>query len=75
VLGAYADPSASGMQDLFFKLTNHSPDHHDDVYLRAILWGDGNIQYANYMNTSQLVEWANTAGMPSSDYANWLTKA
>src|SRR6185312_16862070 len=74
VLGSLPDPNQAGMQDLFFKLTNHAADHHDDVYLRAILWGDGNIQYANYMNTGQLTDWMNAANAPSAVYANWLTK-
>lgn len=74
VLGA-ADYDNNGFVDLFFKLTNHSPDHHDDVYLRAIMHLDGNIQYANYMTTGQFVDWMGKAGTPSAVYDSWLTKA
>jgi hypothetical protein len=73
VLGTETDAS-TGFVDLFFKLTNHSADHHDDVYLRAIMHVDGNIQYANYMNTSQLLDYMNKNGTPSSVYSNWLTQ-
>jgi len=75
VLGSMQDPGQAGFQDLFFKLTNHSADHHDDVYLRAVLWGDGNIQYANYMNASQFTTFMSDHGVTAAVYNNWLTKA
>ena len=73
VLGA-ADYDNNGFVDLFFKQTNHSADHHDDVYLRAILHLDGNIQYANYMTATQFTNWMTQAGTPASVYNNWLTQ-
>lgn len=66
-------PQNEQFVDVFFKLTNHSADHHDDVYLRAIMHLDGNIQYANYMNTSQFNEFMASAETPYGVYANWMT--
>ncbi len=74
VLGTVTDTS-TGFIDLFFKLTNHNADHHDDVYLRAIMHVDGNIQYANYVNTNQFLDFMNKNGTPGSVYSNWLTQA
>ncbi|HEY0421377.1 MAG TPA: matrixin family metalloprotease, partial [Acetobacteraceae bacterium] len=71
VLGA-ADYDHDGFIDFFWKQTNHSADHHDDVYLRAIMHWDGNIQYANYMNTDQFAGWMAATGTPAAVYARWL---
>lgn len=73
VLGSVFDQEA-GTMDLMFKLTNHAADHHDDVYLRAILHDDGNIQYANYMNATQLTQWMGHAGIAPAVYSGWLTQ-
>ena len=74
VLGSLPDPNQSGFDDLLFKLTNHSADHSDDVYLRAILYPDGNIQYANYMNASQFTAWIAATGTPAAVYSHWLSQ-
>jgi hypothetical protein len=73
LLGSVFD-QMTGEMDLMFKLTNHSADHADDVFLRAILHNDGNIAYANYMNTSQFTAWMASDNVAPAVYANWLTK-
>jgi hypothetical protein len=66
LIGSAYDPQ-SGLMDLMFKQTNVS-----DTYLRAILWADGNIEYANYMNTAQLTTWATGAGVAPAVQNQWL---
>ena len=68
------DYEHDGFVDLFFKLTNHAADHHDDVYLRAIMHLDGNIQYANYMNAAQFQDWMTRSGVQQGVYADWMTR-
>lgn len=71
VLGG-ADYDRNEFVDLFFKLNDHAADHHDDVFLRAILYADGNMQYANYMDATQTIDWMQAAGVSSAVYASWL---
>ena len=69
-----ADYDNNGFVDLFLKQINHSPDHHGDVFLPAIMRLDGNIQYANYMTASQFTDWLAKAGTPNNVYSSWLTQ-
>jgi hypothetical protein len=68
LIGSVYDQENGGM-DLMFSLNNSN-----DVYLRAILHTDGNIQYANYMTTTQLVQWATSQEISSSIYNGWVAK-
>jgi hypothetical protein len=67
LLGSVYDQENGGM-DLMFQLTNSS-----DVYLRAILFPDGNIQYANYVTGAQLTSWATSQEISPTVYDAWLS--
>lgn len=60
LLGSLFDQANGGM-DLVFKVNNMT-----DVYLRAILFTDGNIQYANYVTGTQLHQWAATENISAA---------
>jgi hypothetical protein len=64
--GSTFDQENGGM-DLIFKLTNST-----DVYLRAILHTDGNVDYANYVTTAQLLSWATSQQISPTIYDNWI---
>jgi hypothetical protein len=68
LLGSVYDQQNGGM-DLMFAV-NNSPG----IYLRAILHTDGNIQYANYMNATQLSQWATSADISTTTTGAWLAK-
>ena len=70
VLGA-ADYDQDTFTELFFKVQNNASSHADDVYLRAIMQVDGNIQYANYMNATQFGSYMATNHVPTAVYADW----
>jgi hypothetical protein len=67
--GSVFDQQNGGM-DLIFQLNNSN-----DVYLRAILFPDGNIQYANYVTTTQLVQWATSQQISPTIYNAWIAHA
>jgi hypothetical protein len=67
--GSVFDQQNGGM-DLIFQLNNSN-----DVYLRAILFPDGNIQYANYVTTPQLVQWAASQQISPTIYNGWIAHA
>lgn len=67
LLGSVYDQRNGGM-DLMFGVTN-SPG----VYLRAILHTDGNIQYANYVTSAQLSQWATSQEIPGAISSAWLS--
>lgn len=66
--GSVYDQQNGGM-DLIFSLNDMS-----GVYLRAILHTDGNIQYANYVTSTQLTQWATKAEIPAALLSGWLAK-
>jgi hypothetical protein len=68
LLGSAYDQQNGGV-DLIFGLKS-APG----FYLRAILHTDGNIQYANYVSTAQLTQWATSALIPSAVENAWLGK-
>jgi hypothetical protein len=68
LLGSVFDQQTGGI-DLMFQLTNSN-----DVYLRAILFPDGNIQYANYVTTTQLIQWATSQEIAPAIYNAWIAK-
>lgn len=67
LVGSVYDQQNGGM-DLMFKLTNSA-----GVNLRAVLFPDGNIQYANYMTANQLTQWATSVEISSAVYGKWVT--
>ena len=50
---------------------NGDTNHADDTYLRAIMWNDGNIQYANYVNVTQMESFMTTNHIAPAVYKNW----
>ncbi len=65
LLGDVYDQENGGM-DLIFGVKSMQ-----GVYLRAILFPDGNIQYANYVTTAQLTQWAAGQEVSSAVYSKW----
>lgn len=61
----------SGFKDCWFKVMNGNTSHADDTYLRAIMWNDGNIQYANYVNVTQMENFMATNHIAPAVYKNW----
>ena len=71
VLGG-ADFDRDGSLDLFWKQTGTGTGQADDIYLRAILHADGNVQYANYLSNDQFQSWMARAEVPHGVYDAWL---
>ena len=71
VLGA-GDFDRDGAIDLFWKQPDGNADPSNDIYLRAILHADGNIQYANYLNNDQFRGYMASAQVPHAVYDSWL---
>lgn len=71
VLGS-GDFDRDGSIDLFWKQADGSANQADDVYLRAILHADGNIQYANYLSNDQFRGFMDRAQVPHAVYDSWL---
>lgn len=71
VLGG-ADFDRDGFVDLFWKQAMSGPGQADDIYLRAIMHADGNIQYANYLSNDQFQSWMARAQVPHGVYDAWL---
>ena len=61
----------SGFKDCWFKVMTGDTNHADDTYLRAIMWNDGNIQYANYVNVTQMESFMTTNHIAPAVYKNW----
>ncbi|WP_288255782.1 cadherin-like domain-containing protein, partial [uncultured Prochlorococcus sp.] len=55
-LKASSDFDGDGFQEVYWKTNDGS------AYLRALMHADGNIQYANYQNESQMKEYLITSG-------------
>ncbi len=63
---AAGDYNKDGFQDLYFKLGDGS------AVLRALMFKDGNIQYANYQSKSDLTAFMTANNVSSSIWGNWL---
>ena len=55
-----------GFQDLYFKLGDGS------AVLRAVMFKDGNIQYANYQSKSDLAGFMTANNVDSSVWGGWI---
>ena len=66
------DFDRDGAIDLFWKQPDGNADPSNDIYLRAILHADGNIQYANYLNNDQFRGYMASAQVPHAVYDSWL---
>ena len=65
VLGA-SDFDKDGFQDLYFKVNDGT------AVLRAIMFGDGNIQYSNYQNKDDLTQFMTTNNVNPSIWSSWI---
>ena len=63
---AAGDYNKDGFQDLYFKLGDGS------AVLRAVMFADGNIQYANYQNKADLTAFMTTNNVSSSVWGGWI---
>jgi hypothetical protein len=63
---AAADYNNDGFQDLYFKVNDGS------AVLRALMFKDGNIQYANYQSKSDLAAFMTANNVSSSVWGSWI---
>jgi hypothetical protein len=63
---AAGDYNKDGFQDLYFRLGDGS------AVLRAVMFADGNIQYANYQSKADLTAFMTTNNVPSSVWGGWI---
>ncbi len=63
---AASDYNKDGFQDMYFKLGDGS------AVLRALMFADGNIQYANYQSKSDLAAFMTANNVSSSIWGGWL---
>jgi hypothetical protein len=63
---AVGDYNNDGFQDLYFKLGDGS------AVLRALMFKDGNIQYANYQSKTDLAAFMTANNVSSSIWGSWL---
>jgi hypothetical protein len=63
---AAGDYNNDGFQDLYFKLGDGS------AVLRALMFADGNIQYANYQSKSDLAAFMTSNNVSSSVWSSWI---
>jgi hypothetical protein len=63
---AAADYNHDGFQDLYFKLGDGS------AVLRALMFKDGNIQYANYQSKSDLAGFMTANNVSSLIWGSWI---
>lgn len=71
VLGG-GDYDRNGEVDFIMKINDGNTSRDDDVYLRAIMHADRNIQYANYMNAGQFTSYMSGNGVATGVYEDWL---
>lgn len=71
VLGS-GDYDRNGDVDFFMKINDGHTSRADDVYLRAIMHADRNIQYTNYLNTEQFTSFMSRNGVAAGVYQDWL---
>jgi methionine-rich copper-binding protein CopC len=65
VLGA-GDYDGDGLQEIYFGLTDET------AYLHAYMHADGNIQYANYQNETQMIDYLSGFGYGVETWGDWL---
>jgi serralysin len=65
VLGQ-GDYDHNGLQEVYFSLTDGT------AYLHAYMHADGNIQYANYQNKQQVIDYLTSNGISSSTWSGWF---
>jgi hypothetical protein len=53
---ANGDFDSDGFEEVYFKLNDNT------AYLRAVMWVDGNINYANYQSPQQMTDYLNGQG-------------
>ena len=53
---ASGDYDGDGLQEVYWKTVD------DTAYLRALMHADGNIQYANYQNEEQMIDYLTSNG-------------
>jgi hypothetical protein len=63
---AAGDYNKDGFQDLYFKTNDGS------AVLRALMFADGNIQYANYQSKSDLAAFMTANNVSNSVWGSWL---
>jgi hypothetical protein len=63
---ATADYDHDGYQEVYFSLTDGT------AYLHALMWTDGNIQYANYQSEQQVKDYLSASGHDASAWAGWF---
>ena len=57
---ASGDYDGDGLQEVYWKTVD------DTAYLRALMHADGNIQYANYQNEEQMIDYLTSNGNESA---------
>ncbi len=60
------DYNHDGLEEIYFSLTDGT------AYLHAYMHADGNIQYANYQNQQQVIDYLTSNGVSSSVWAGWF---
>ncbi len=65
ILG-YGDYNHDGLEEVYFSLTDGT------AYLHAYMHADGNIQYANYQNQQQVIDYLTNNGWSSNTWAGWF---
>lgn len=68
------DYDADGRREVFWKIRDGNADPADDVYLRALMHTDVNIDYANYRNVTQFSDYMTTYGVSADIWSGWLTR-
>ena len=66
---AAGDYDHDGFQEVYFSLTDGT------AYLHAIMWNDGNIQYANYQSKQQVQDYLTANGYTAATWNSWLQEA
>ncbi|MDB5437858.1 MAG: family beta-propeller repeat protein [Caulobacteraceae bacterium] len=65
ILGA-GDYNHDGLQEVYFSLTDGT------AYLHAYMHADGNIEYANYQDQTQVTNYLTANGFASSTWIGWF---
>ncbi len=60
------DYNHDGLEEIYFSLTDGT------AYLHAYMHADGNIQYANYQNQQQVIDYLTNNGWSSSAWSGWF---
>jgi len=65
VLGAN-DYDGDGFQEVYWRTVDGT------AYLRSLMHADGNIQYANYQNEQQMIDYLAAQGYDAGTWGNWI---